>query len=770
MRMVQTAVNKFLHKKFLLMGLILFLLSSCISVPSKAQNDGTKLLLPAVIVQKDGEKWGFIDETGNFVISPEYDAVRDFSSKGVAIAAGGIAKDGTYSVWFLDTAGKKILGPYQAYLPRFSDGYAVFTETGKGGKVVDEAGKLIFASKYPLLDYSEGLLRFSVSNTTGNTLYGYMNLKGKVVIPAIYTYTEAFKDGKAVVAKAGGNYSVIDTQGNVLESSKGYPSFPVLTDGMIAFYDKASEKYGYKREDGTIAIRAGFSEAGSFRDGYAVVTVETDEYTSRYGLIDKSGKYVLLPEYSGIQPLGQGLYAADKGLQPESPDSEFISFYPYLPKAIFNNQGVKLTDYQFYEVHEFQGEYACVCDGPATFFIGKDGKAAESLPKFQGAGEMTFLDKGGLIKAVMDGKLMYVRPDGSILWEQAESYSLDGSLKILKRKFRRDIHTFVAYPEISGLPDTQMQEAINSKLKELFLNGYTSAPSKEEMEYPEDSHVGFSIDKNRDVLLVEKWGYHYPVGAAHGMPEREYCHVDLKTGKFYSLKDLFKSGARYTERLTAAVRRQMSLNLKINPFFDYYYYFTETPEVEADHSFILGKDSLILYYYPYELSSYASGFPEFEIPYGQLTDLLDTKGAFWNSFDKVMINQKVQLVTHVEPTAVTAIEALMKSYEVSLVEAINTNQFTKVEGYLVKGSSLYNSQKLLVQNLYKKGTKERLNKYEIYAVGYDDGKKEFKVFVLEDIAVKYAGKNYVNKSYSWCYTVVRDTKTGKFLLSRIEKW
>jgi hypothetical protein len=40
----------------------------------------------------------------------------------------------------------------------------------------------------------------------------------------------------------------------------------------------------------------------------------------------------------------------------------------------------------------------------------------------------------------------------------------------------------------------------------------------------------------------------------------------------------------------------------------------------------------VIYFYPYEIAAYAAGFPEFEIPFEDLTDYIDTEGAFWKSF------------------------------------------------------------------------------------------------------------------------------------------
>jgi hypothetical protein len=60
--------------------------------------------------------------------------------------------------------------------------------------------------------------------------------------------------------------------------------------------------------------------------------------------------------------------------------------------------------------------------------------------------------------------------------------------------------------------------------------------------------------------------------------------------------------------------------------------------IRADQGFTVTKDGLEIYFDPYEIAPYAAGFPAFDIPYSELSDILDTQGAFFQSFDKNMKN------------------------------------------------------------------------------------------------------------------------------------
>ncbi len=84
------------------------------------------------------------------------------------------------------------------------------------------------------------------------------------------------------------------------------------------------------------------------------------------------------------------------------------------------------------------------------------------------------------------------------------------------------------------------------------------------------------------------------------------------------------------------------------------------------------------------------------------------------------------------------------------------------------GSPLYSQQKELVASLGKRNVKERFEKVEIYLMACGYSKMEYKVFVYEDVAIQYPDKDFVTKSFNWCYTV--NNESGVYKLSAIENW
>ena len=80
-----------------------------------------------------------------------------------------------------------------------------------------------------------------------------------------------------------------------------------LSENMISFMDKATDKHGYTNIEGKIIINAAFENAFSFKDGLAIVNLNDANYYMKAGVIDKDGKYVIQPIYSNIEYLASKL-------------------------------------------------------------------------------------------------------------------------------------------------------------------------------------------------------------------------------------------------------------------------------------------------------------------------------------------------------------------------------------------------------------------------------------------------------------------------------
>lgn len=117
------------------------------------------------------------------------------------------------------------------------------------------------------------------------------------------------------------------------------------------------------------------------------------------------------------------------------------------------------------------------------------------------------------------------------------------------------------------------------------------------------------------------------------------------------------------------------------------------------------------------------------------------------------------------------VEEVISNYEELLINAINENDFSKIENLLVPNSNLYISQKKLVPDLYKKNIKEKLINFEIAKIEDLSKNGVYKVYVIEKIAIKYPDKqDYETKEFNWIYDVIYYNNNSKVGISNIEKW
>ncbi len=198
-------------------------------------------------------------------------------------------------------------------------------------------------------DFEDGL-----SCVSDGERFGYIGTDGERRIPFLYEEAEPFCGGCAKV-RLGGEDMYIDTRGQVIfrfadiERDPSPEELLLFEDGLVCvirggklgyvdvngstvvpfIYDdiwgesypgmmceglisvRREGKWGYVDASGREVIPAELEVdyAGSFRHGYAVVTVGDS-----YGLIDTAGNFALKPEYDNIRPLfGGELFAVRRG-------------------------------------------------------------------------------------------------------------------------------------------------------------------------------------------------------------------------------------------------------------------------------------------------------------------------------------------------------------------------------------------------------------------------------------------------------------------------
>jgi hypothetical protein len=565
-------------------------------------------LYPASIKTINGVKWGYIDDTGNLRIKPQYDLVYEFQDNGLAI----VEYSNLYGI--IDESGKYLVEPSYDSISQFSEGRAtVITKDGFG--IIDERGRLLTQKSYSYIgSFKNQRAIASGTDNEGRYVYGYLDLEGREIIPIKYEGANDFKEGRALVKVSDNNYALINPNGEVLKSYKYYFVGDV-GEGLMAYQSSSDSKYGFIDTNGNIVIPPKFTGTQPFEYGRAIVNMGED-FGNKFGLIDKSGRFLIEPNYNNIDLLGENRVAVGKAVDEGKP-------YMGSKFAIADINGKFLTDFIYESVLQYENGLASASDGSNTFFIDVNGIRIKNLPSIEGSGTLAL--EGNIIKVNADLRTFYLDKSGKVIWRQNTVIPLRDPVRIVEGKFNPNKNYLVYYPQIEGMKNKAAQQRVNQKLRELSQIKEIDRDAQLDYSYTGDFNVEFF---KKNLLVLELYGYEYPFGAAHGMPTKVFAHIDLVTGSIYELKDLFKPDGDYVKVLSDIIDTQIKeddQNMYIFP--DSY------KGIAVDQPFYVSQDALYIYFAPYEIAAFAAGFPTFKIPFSQIASIINTGGEFWREFN-----------------------------------------------------------------------------------------------------------------------------------------
>ncbi|MFX3635868.1 MAG: stalk domain-containing protein [Candidatus Pristimantibacillus sp.] len=169
----------------------------------------------------------------------------------------------------------------------------------------------------------------------------------------------------------------------------------------------------------------------------------------------------------------------------------------------------------------------------------------------------------------------------------------------------------VYYPVISGYSNNAVQKTINTFLKQK-VDKQISAATKQMNEASTDtSQLSFdgryTVSYNEKGKLSIYMDYYIYLGGAHGDPIRVPYTFDLATGAELSLQDVVQGRTDYVSIINQNIKAQIKnrqLSLQV-PF--------ET--IEKNRKYFLNRNGIVIYFEPYEYTSFADGMPQFVIPY-----------------------------------------------------------------------------------------------------------------------------------------------------------
>jgi len=191
-------------------------------------------------------------------------------------------------------------------------------------------------------------------------------------------------------------------------------------------------------------------------------------------------------------------------------------------------------------------------------------------------------------------------------------------LHIETRKINSGKDKIIYYPVVTHMKNQQLQEMINQSIvKE--TQGLIDVQAGNMPTNVVEMIGSFEIKNNqRDVLSLSLSNYAYHYHAAHGMTYIKSLTFDLKKGKQCELKDLFKPGSSYVEKLSDLISKQIVLrDVPILNSFS---------KIKPDQDFYIADKSLVIYFQLYEITPYAFGFPMFPISVYEIQDIINEDG------------------------------------------------------------------------------------------------------------------------------------------------
>jgi hypothetical protein len=146
--------------------------------------------------------------------------------------------------------------------------------------------------KYKVGKVTEGMARIERSRK-----YGFVDIDGRVVIPAQYNNVGYFSQGLAFV-RANGKYGFVDKQGNEVIALK-YDYAYDFSEGRGAV--SLNGKYGFVDKQGNEVIPLKYDGTYGFSEGLAGVSLN-----KKYGFINTKGIEVIPLIYDRVQNFGEG--------------------------------------------------------------------------------------------------------------------------------------------------------------------------------------------------------------------------------------------------------------------------------------------------------------------------------------------------------------------------------------------------------------------------------------------------------------------------------
>lgn len=177
----------------------------------------------------------------------------------------------------------------------------------------------------------------------------------------------------------------------------------------------------------------------------------------------------------------------------------------------------------------------------------------------------------------------------------------------------------IYFPEVIGLNNLSVQHKINQQIYNLVQTLIHEQYEQQDTNVFAEMLGTYEIKTNeRNILSLSLSNYAIFPQAAHGLTLMKSLTFNIKTGKSYTLQELFKPDSNYVKALSEIIQKQIQeRNIPLlEPF----------TTIRPDQDFYIADKALVIYFQLYEITPYYYGFPMFPISVFDLVDILNDDG------------------------------------------------------------------------------------------------------------------------------------------------
>ncbi|PFJ08520.1 ferritin [Bacillus cereus] len=212
----------------------------------------------------------------------------------------------------------------------------------------------------------------------------------------------------------------------------------------------------------------------------------------------------------------------------------------------------------------------------------------------------------------------------------AKAANLTIDMKTVTKKGKKPyIEYQINSPSFHNFSNSKFQNKLNfyykkstdkfkNKLEKESQKYYKETKGSNTPFHPYVANVDYKVSLNKPPLLSLYVNYYQYTGGAHGLYTWKANTFDLNEKKLLHLDGLFQQKDTYKEVIRAEIVKQIKQNKSI--------YFPDAMEKVMSAKkfhFFLEQNNLVIYFPLYEIAPYASGIPQFRIPYTLLRDYLN---------------------------------------------------------------------------------------------------------------------------------------------------